>query len=275
MAQSEYSVVNISEPPQEQQAQPVQPARQPDSYISYSLRQELAKHTYYNIYHFNKCCQLIALMGTIYGISASYVVFESPFLTIWTLMTLGLRHKLYSLRIKLNITSEKLAYDSSYSRLLWLIALERISSILLLKFIMNTITDSPTVIDDIGMRAILCVLVIKLFMPFICHTIIFLRSRCCLSPFDETSSESLLNIITLANQDGQTIIVSHNFKIVNWNDQMISKECSICLTNFIDNEQVKQLVCNHAFHEHCVTPWLTRHPTCPVCRVNVIMIQNN
>ncbi|XP_077212823.1 RING-H2 finger protein ATL66-like [Tasmannia lanceolata] len=44
-------------------------------------------------------------------------------------------------------------------------------------------------------------------------------------------------------------------------------QCSICLSNFIEEEKVKMLPnCNHAFHPLCVDKWLSTQSSCPLCR---------
>lgn len=43
-------------------------------------------------------------------------------------------------------------------------------------------------------------------------------------------------------------------------------QCSVCWEDFKPKEQVKQLKCDHLFHENCIVPWLELHDTCPVCR---------
>ncbi|KAL3684070.1 hypothetical protein R1sor_002092 [Riccia sorocarpa] len=48
-------------------------------------------------------------------------------------------------------------------------------------------------------------------------------------------------------------------------------ECSICLNDFVENEQVRLLPrCNHVFHIHCIDTWLLSHVSCPVCRDGVM-----
>ena len=42
--------------------------------------------------------------------------------------------------------------------------------------------------------------------------------------------------------------------------------CSICFEQFNDEEECRELKCNHMFHQKCVDTWLTEHITCPVCR---------
>lgn len=42
--------------------------------------------------------------------------------------------------------------------------------------------------------------------------------------------------------------------------------CSICLEKFATNELVKTLSCHHQFHPDCISAWLKRQATCPLCR---------
>ncbi|KAH7420592.1 hypothetical protein KP509_13G013700 [Ceratopteris richardii] len=45
------------------------------------------------------------------------------------------------------------------------------------------------------------------------------------------------------------------------------KECAVCLSDFMDCEEVKILpVCGHCFHVECIDMWLFSNTTCPVCR---------
>ena len=46
-------------------------------------------------------------------------------------------------------------------------------------------------------------------------------------------------------------------------------ECSICLRDFVDGEEVSVMPCplrGHEFHPECITKWLGISSTCPLCR---------
>jgi hypothetical protein len=42
--------------------------------------------------------------------------------------------------------------------------------------------------------------------------------------------------------------------------------CSICQQVIRNREPAKKLPCQHIFHSECISQWLGRSVTCPVCR---------
>jgi len=46
-------------------------------------------------------------------------------------------------------------------------------------------------------------------------------------------------------------------------------QCSVCWQDFQLKERVRQLACQHVYHEPCIRPWLELHGTCPICRQNL------
>ena len=44
--------------------------------------------------------------------------------------------------------------------------------------------------------------------------------------------------------------------------------CSICYKDILGDNKIRLLHCNHIFHSECIDEWLTKNPTCPVCKHN-------
>uniref|UniRef100_A0A6I8P2M1 E3 ubiquitin-protein ligase RNF181 n=1 Tax=Ornithorhynchus anatinus TaxID=9258 RepID=A0A6I8P2M1_ORNAN len=42
--------------------------------------------------------------------------------------------------------------------------------------------------------------------------------------------------------------------------------CTICCQEFVENDVITKLPCNHYFHKLCIAAWLQKSATCPVCR---------
>ncbi|KAF9681932.1 hypothetical protein SADUNF_Sadunf05G0054600 [Salix dunnii] len=50
-----------------------------------------------------------------------------------------------------------------------------------------------------------------------------------------------------------------------------SRECAVCLSEFMKGERVRRLRCNHTFHKECLDKWLQQYlATCPLCRTRVL-----
>ncbi|CAI5458083.1 unnamed protein product [Closterium sp. Yama58-4] len=45
--------------------------------------------------------------------------------------------------------------------------------------------------------------------------------------------------------------------------------CCICLGHYKDGAELRQLPCNHHFHQSCVDTWLRINASCPLCKVDI------
>ena len=57
--------------------------------------------------------------------------------------------------------------------------------------------------------------------------------------------------------------------VVYRSDENERDECSICLEKFNIDEEVFKTPCNHMFHVTCLTEWLYKNKTCPICRYDL------
>ena len=47
-------------------------------------------------------------------------------------------------------------------------------------------------------------------------------------------------------------------------------KCSICLEEYIENNNIIKLNCEHQYHKECIKEWLKINNNCPQCRKNII-----
>ncbi|CAA7016935.1 unnamed protein product [Microthlaspi erraticum] len=47
-------------------------------------------------------------------------------------------------------------------------------------------------------------------------------------------------------------------------------ECCICLCDYEDGTELRELSCRHHFHEACIDKWLRINSTCPLCKFNIL-----
>ena len=57
------------------------------------------------------------------------------------------------------------------------------------------------------------------------------------------------------------------FKDVSEEVKKINEACTICLCEFEENDNLRIIKCNHAFHQECIDKWLLENSyKCPICR---------
>ena len=47
------------------------------------------------------------------------------------------------------------------------------------------------------------------------------------------------------------------------------RQCTICMTDYSDNEEMLTLPCFHKFHAGCVETWFKSQNWCPICRTKI------
>ena len=52
-------------------------------------------------------------------------------------------------------------------------------------------------------------------------------------------------------------------------DSETQSECSICLAAYRSGEDVSILACSHEYHSACLKQWMTKHRSCPMCRLDI------
>ncbi|KAF8648856.1 hypothetical protein HU200_064557 [Digitaria exilis] len=50
------------------------------------------------------------------------------------------------------------------------------------------------------------------------------------------------------------------------------EDCPVCLQDFNADETLRAMPCAHAFHYHCISQWLRRNASCPLCRHQLLLV---
>ncbi|OVA05542.1 zinc finger protein [Macleaya cordata] len=73
----------------------------------------------------------------------------------------------------------------------------------------------------------------------------------------------LIAIITFKFK--RSVKEKHRYK--RGSNDLETKDCIICLSEFKNGVEIRELICNHVFHFVCLKEWLRHQPaTCPLCR---------
>jgi protein-arginine kinase activator protein McsA len=91
---------------------------------------------------------------------------------------------------------------------------------------------------------------------------------------EEIGFENLLNRLMEMHQPrsqptSQEFIESLPEKEVDENNKLECPSCTVCFDEFEIGSTASCLPCKHQFHKECISPWLSEHNTCPICRFSL------
>jgi len=69
-----------------------------------------------------------------------------------------------------------------------------------------------------------------------------------------------------------TTVAISKLPVIKFNGELAgSHECSICMTDYVENDEIIQLKCSpmHHFHGECLKKWLNINGLCPICRARI------
>ncbi|KAF5737880.1 hypothetical protein HS088_TW13G00771 [Tripterygium wilfordii] len=91
---------------------------------------------------------------------------------------------------------------------------------------------------------------------------------------------SITRTASSQNTSRQLITSSQFFKFIEERNPTISytqklkpqsRDCAVCLSDFVEGDKIRRLKCNHTFHRDCLDRWLEQcWATCPLCRTKVL-----
>lgn len=87
--------------------------------------------------------------------------------------------------------------------------------------------------------------------------------------------QDMLN--TLQRQEEDVIVplpqeIINNIGITNYSQEIYSEHdptCAICQEDYIENENIRELPCEHLFHQDCIDEWFSENVSCPICRKDI------
>jgi len=85
---------------------------------------------------------------------------------------------------------------------------------------------------------------------------------------EEVMEESLEQQKTLEKTETIINIEKIKYKDLN-NCENYNKQCSICITDFENEDEISLTDCKHVFHNKCIVEWGSYKQECPICRTNI------
>ncbi|XP_076910036.1 RING-H2 finger protein ATL56-like [Bidens hawaiensis] len=111
-------------------------------------------------------------------------------------------------------------------------------------------------------------LILSIFLLFIGLAAIILLHLLLAGSFLHRRSTTLGSSSSITLHDVQTNLTPFQYPAAD--SDLVSDDCSICLEPYEQGETCRVLpVCDHVFHARCVDRWLTKVPSCPICRTRV------
>ena len=86
---------------------------------------------------------------------------------------------------------------------------------------------------------------------------------------EQVMQNSLEDQPDLVKTDRNIIIASQSFSTLDIKIQGDNKECSICISEFEEEDIISIPNCNHIFHTECIKEWARYKTDCPVCREKI------
>lgn len=66
--------------------------------------------------------------------------------------------------------------------------------------------------------------------------------------------------------------ISKNLHLTKYTKDEKEEDCTICLSEFKDNETLGVLECKHQYHTRCIKKWLLQQNICPLCKREALTI---
>jgi len=121
--------------------------------------------------------------------------------------------------------------------------------------------------EDLLYILIVALLAIRwyLLLPFVAFLLVLILALLCLPCILRSRPKSW----KAATQKEINKLRVLRFNAEDFEENGFQKECAICIEDFEDDAEVRQLKCDHIFHKECVDSWLLMNGTCPTCRERV------